>query len=153
MSVQNQPPPPPTVAANKETTVPSSALKHVNQADLERQYASTMANYDRVKNIYTVYDVVLRSVLFFGMPAFLLTNFTHEELYPGSKSWLCVFLPRMVLASCYQPFVFAVSHVYLHLAMLNGWQCNRTVMTPFAFYHHYLDPLMYCKIPVLQVYF
>ena len=121
------------------------------------------SNYNSSKHLHQQYENYIKSedskyfayccgevsqwVLFLCFFHFM-TKHESDVLYPGSGSWMNVFLPRLFIALVLEPFGFVVYHLYLHMNMLQGWQCGKTVVHPYAFYHHYVDPRMYSRLPL-----
>lgn len=81
----------------------------------------------------------LRELLMFALAAKICLFSADYTLWQ-----LC---SRYLLALAFQPFFFAIVHVYLHSQMLNCFQRHGTVGVPLAFFHHYTDPRVYGLIP------
>lgn len=110
------------------------------------QYESFMKERHAWEWSYQVIDALTLTFLVCHL-VFMVTQFSHEEVYPGSESWFHVLLPRFLLACLCQPTSFVIVHIFIHTALLQAWQCDHTVVVPWGFYHHYVDPRMYSRTP------
>lgn len=56
------------------------------------------------------------------------------------------FLYLFVICFCFEQFYFIIGHLYVHQYMLVSYQ-NNLIKEQFAYYHHYVNSLLYSKIP------
>ena len=57
-------------------------------------------------------------------------------------------LKRSLVVLFFEPFLFVVVHVYLHIQMTIGIQSD-FIALPHAYYHHYVDSSLYSKLPFM----
>jgi hypothetical protein len=63
-------------------------------------------------------------------------------------SWsFSTFCAKLAFFLCFEPFFLVLFHVYIHVEMLQAYQCSQIISVPFAFFHHYVDIMLFSKLP------
>lgn len=84
----------------------------------------------------------------YGVPFFMCMYEIYRQSFDISheaKMWFYGdIITRFIIACLFEPFLFVVTHVYIHVQMLLSIQCDY-IGFPQAYFHHYTDSSLYSK--------
>jgi hypothetical protein len=83
--------------------------------------------------MFIFYNLIYVVPLFFN-----IYTLSHMQLYD--------FIITFMVTWATEGFLFVSTHLYLHETILIGYQ-HKTIIQPWAYYHHYVNPLINSQIP------